>query len=134
MSKFYFPVTNLEKSITAFNFWKLNPELSLDEMFQYFLGRVRSSATYNYTIEFHGESINPDPKSKLEDLDISDTDFIFIEGIEEDRTANLVSTNPTLTLLKKCDHCFVETENYISCACNQVINISLYQTTIGFLL
>lgn len=103
-------------------FWKLDSMLSLTDCFTKFQTIVSASSSYDYQIPFPGIFLNPEPDTKIEDLDITEQDYIFLEVRLDGKAFTLVGDN--VPLVVRCEGCLKYLEITSSCACNKVPNSS----------
>lgn len=99
-------------------FWKLDPSVTLSDMFSFVKGKCKKSTSYEYRIEFKGTYLLKDPEITLEEAEIADNDYVFLEAREQGRGWNFVGDNaPTID---KCEFCNKYEELPIQCACKKV--------------
>ena len=98
--------------------WKLDPTTSLSEMFSYLKGQCKKSTSYEYKIEFKGTFILKDPENTLDEAEVSENDYMFIEVREQGKGWNFQGENAPQ--IDKCDFCNKYEELSIKCGCKKV--------------
>lgn len=99
-------------------FWKLDPMTRLEAAFEKFKDTVSSAKSYDYQIPFPGVFLKPDVNTKIEDLEITDKDYIFLEVREDKKAFNLIGDD--VPLVVRCDNCGSYAEIVTSCVCTKV--------------
>lgn len=114
--------------------WKLDPSLTLKTFFHDVKKICDESRTYDYQIEFKGNLLEKDLEVKLEDAQIAEEDYMFVEARESHKGWSFFGDGAPV--LAKCDFCNKYGELPVQCSCKKVFTIFLKVKLIvlGFLL
>ena len=99
-------------------FWKLELESSLSDMFTYTKSKCKRSTSYEYRIDFKGTYLLKDPEISLDEAEIADSDFVFLEVREQGRGWNFLGDGAIA--IDKCEFCNKYEELPIKCGCDKV--------------
>ncbi len=99
-------------------FWKLDPLVDLNEMFTYTRTKCKKSTSYEYRIEFKGTYILKDPSITLDEAEVSENDYVFVEARDSGKGWNFIGKDAPE--IAKCDFCTKYQELPIQCACEKV--------------
>lgn len=113
-SSIYYPIYKIDQV----RFWKLDPEVSLTQAYEYVRKSCRSQQTYDYRIEMKGKYLDNDGDMKLSDLYLSESEYLILEVREENKGWNFIQDG--IPNIEKCEYCnrFEKLTSY--CVCKKV--------------
>ena len=79
---------------------------------------TENSRTYDYKIEFKGQYLEKEKDIKVEDAQIAENDFLFIECREQNKGWNF--NGDGAPILAKCEYCNKYGELPVQCSCKKV--------------
>jgi hypothetical protein len=94
-------------------FWKLDANQSLKDFFNHTKEITKKSASFIYYIDFKGQYLENDPNITIEDLQIADDDYIFLECRRHNWGWHL--NGDGAPLMSKCSGCDQLRELLLSC-------------------
>lgn len=100
-------------------FWKLDPEINLKEAYDLLKGILVDAKSYNYEINFKGTYLSNYGDTKIQDLDLGDSDHLVIEA--RDSHGNWSFFGDNAPKFEKCDGCMRYNLLNVSCPCGKVI-------------
>lgn len=109
--------SRLDISDENLRLWKLDPAFKLNDYFQEVQEICRKSYSYDYQIEFKGTFLEKDKNLKLEEAQIAQEDYVFIEGRESEKGWNLHGDGAPI--MAKCEYCNRYDELPVQCACKK---------------
>lgn len=98
--------------------WKLDPQQNPEQAFEYFKEICGKSTLYEYKIPFQGTYMEKFSDKKLEDVNIAESDTMFVEIKEELKGWNY--SGPDVPMTEKCDSCMKYSALKYHCACGKV--------------
>lgn len=99
-------------------FWKLDPEVSLSQAYEYVRKVCRSQNTYDYRIEMKGKFLDNDSDMKLGDLNLNESEYLILEVREESKGWNF--TQEGIPNMEKCEYCNRYEKLTSYCVCKKV--------------
>lgn len=112
---FYYEPTILD---THLRLWKLDSNQSLKDFLNYAKEVMKKSPSFNFYINFKGQYLEKDPNITIEDAQITDDDYIFLECRRHSWGWHL--NGDGAPYLNKCDGCKQLRELLLNCPCNTV--------------
>ena len=98
--------------------WHLDARFTLEKTFDNYKELCNRSSSYDYKIPFQGEYLEKFPEKKLEETDIAETDYVFIEINESGKIWNF--SHVDVPSMEKCEGCYKYALLKFPCACAKV--------------
>ena len=98
--------------------WLLDPQFTLPQTFSKIKEHCEKSTSFDYAFSFRGKYMEKKAESTLENADIAENDYLFIEINEIGSEWNFVHAD--IPVIKKCEGCEKYTLLKYSCVCANV--------------
>ena len=100
--------------------WRLASPYTLKKAFDYMKEACGKSSSYDYRIVFPGKYLENFSEKKMEEINVRDTDFVFVEWKEPGRNCDFQHSD--VPKEEKCFCCYKYAFLNYSCGCKKVLN------------